>query len=196
MNLCIIRKSCFCQGDKITKIKELRNIEEALPLVWDVFCKYEAVNYPESGKQAFWDAIHSKEYLQTLCVYGAYEGKTLIGLIATRDEGRHIALFFVDEKYHRSGVGRQLWHAVLANNNCDEITVNSSIYAQEVYKHFGFEQIDTICEKDGLKYIPMKYKMIIKKDCPCMKVTCFRHGHCNECRAHHGDSKRLRPCDR
>lgn len=137
------------------EIKEIRRIEEALPLVWDVFCKYEAVNYPDSGKQAFWDAIHSTEYLQTLRAYGAYEGKTLIGIIATRNEDRHIALFFVDGKYHRNGVGRQLWCTVLANNNCNEITVNSSLYAQEVYKHFGFEQTDTIRESDGIKYIPM-----------------------------------------
>ena len=44
-------------GEKQVKIKEIREIEDALPLVWDVFCKYEAVNYPNSGKQAFWNAI-------------------------------------------------------------------------------------------------------------------------------------------
>ena len=119
----------------------------------------------------------------------------ILGIIATKDI-THIALFFVDGKYHRSGVGRQLWRTVLADNNCNEITVNSSIYAQEVYKHFGFEQADTIQESDGIKYIPMKYKMFIKEDCPCRKVKCFRHGHCNECRAHHETSKKLRPCER
>ena len=82
--------------EKQIKIKEIRKIEDALLLVWDVFCKYEAVNYPDAGKQAFWDAIHSEEYLQTLHAYGAYEGKRLVGVIATRNEGRHIALFFVD----------------------------------------------------------------------------------------------------
>ncbi len=51
------------------KIKEIDKIEDALPLVWDVFCKYETVIYPDSGKQAFWDAIHSEEYLQTLHAY-------------------------------------------------------------------------------------------------------------------------------
>ena len=38
-------------------------LEDALPLVWNVFCEYEAVNYPESGKLAFRDAINSREYL-------------------------------------------------------------------------------------------------------------------------------------
>ena len=181
-------------GEKQIKIKEIREIEDALPLVWDVFCKYEAVNYPDSGKQAFWNAIHSEEYLQTLHAYGAYEGKRLIGVIATRIEGRHIALFFVDGEYHRSGIGRRLWQEVLENNISEAITVHSSIYAKEVYEHLGFEQTDTVCESDGIKYVPMKYKMIIRDDCPCRKEKCFRHGHCNECHAHHADSKSRRPC--
>lgn len=71
---------------------------------------------------------------------------------------------------------------------------HSSIYAKEVYEHLGFEQTDTVCESDGIKYVPMKYKMIIRDDCPCRKDKCFRHGHCNECYAHHADSKSRRPC--
>ena len=77
--------------------------------------------------------------------------------MATRNEGKHIALFFVDGNYHRRGIGRQLWNAVLKNNTATEISVNSSIYALEIYKKLGFEQIDDICESDGIKYVPMKY---------------------------------------
>ena len=68
-------------------------------LVWDVFCKYEAVNYPASGKKAFGDAIRSEEYLQTLHAYGACEGKRLIRVIATRNEGNHIGSLRMMEKY-------------------------------------------------------------------------------------------------
>lgn len=66
---------------------------------WDGFFKYEAVNYPDSGKQAFWYATHSEECLQTLHAYGAYEGKRLIGVIVIRNEGRYISLFFVDGNF-------------------------------------------------------------------------------------------------
>ena len=140
-------------------IEEIKNIEEALPLVWDVFCEYEAVQYPDSGKQAFWDAIHSKEYLKTLHAYGAYEDEKLIGIMATRNEGKHIALFFVDGNFHRKGIGRSLWNTVLENNTCKEITVNSSIYALEIYKKLGFVQMDDVCESDGIKFVPMKYEV-------------------------------------
>ena len=53
-------------------IKRLSKTEliNAIPLVWKVFCEYEACNYPESGKQAFWEAIHAQEYLDMLEAYG------------------------------------------------------------------------------------------------------------------------------
>lgn len=83
-------------------------LEKALPLVWDVFCEYEAINYTESGKQAFRDAIHSEDYLNMLSAYGAIENNTLVGIIATRNEESHIALFFVDGKYQNRGIGRSM----------------------------------------------------------------------------------------
>ena len=145
------------------KIKCLNQTElnNALPFVWDVFCEYEEVNYPDSGKQAFWNAIHSKEYIQMLSAYGAYENEKLIGIIATRNAGSHIALFFVDGHYHHQGVGRSLWNAVLEDSAVNEITVHSSLYAVEVYKKLGFVQSDEVQEDGGIQYIPMVYKALI-----------------------------------
>ena len=74
---------------------------------------------------------------------------------------REDILLFLDGDYHRSGTGRRLWQAVLEDNISEAITVHSSIYAKEVYEHLGFEQTDTVCESDGIKYVPMKYKVLI-----------------------------------
>ena len=63
---------------KITK----EEITDALPMVWRVFNEYEAVNYPPSGEQAFFDAIHNEGFLSQLSAYGAFDGDKLIGLIA------------------------------------------------------------------------------------------------------------------
>ena len=130
------------------KIKELsiKNLNDALPLIWDVFLKYEAVNYSESGKQAFWYAIHSEEYLNMLKAYGAFEDNELIGIIATRNEGSHVALFFVDGEHHGKGIGRSLWNAVLAENTSETITVYSSLFAATIYKKLGFVQTDDVKE--------------------------------------------------
>jgi hypothetical protein len=36
-----------------------------------------------------------------------------------------------------------------------------------------------------------------KIECPCKRVKCVRHGHCEECREHHMTVKKNSPyCDR
>jgi len=133
-------------------------LAEALPLVWNVFLEFEAVDYPESGKRAFWDAVHSEEYLDMLTAYGAYEGETLVGIIASRSGGSHLALFFVDGKHHKQGIGRSLWDVLLADNSSPVITVHSSVYAVPVYQRFGFAVTGEACEDGGIRYVPMEYR--------------------------------------
>ncbi|MGN0294248.1 MAG: GNAT family N-acetyltransferase [Lachnospiraceae bacterium] len=149
------------------KIKKLsrRKLVNALPLVWEVFSEYEAVDYPEEGKRAFRNAIYSEEYLDMLAAYGAYEGGALTGIIATREEGRHLALFFVDGKHHRQGIGRSLWNAVLAENTSPTITVHSSLYAVDVYKKLGFAVTGEMCSEGGIRYVPMEYRMLVNENC-------------------------------
>ena len=95
-----------------------KELIEALPLVWNVFCEYEALDYPEYGKQAFWNAIHSDKYLNTLTAFGAFNEDKLIGIIASINAGSHVALFFVDGTYHKQGVGKSLWNTFLYMRFC------------------------------------------------------------------------------
>lgn len=141
-------------------IKKLntRELYDALPLVWKVFCEYEAIDYPEAGKRAFWDAIHSEDYIKTLTAYGAYEGNDLLGIIATRNEGKHLALFFVDGTHHHKGIGRKLWEAVLRESTSEKITVHSSLYAVEIYKKLGFKQTADVQSDGGIRYLPMAFE--------------------------------------
>lgn len=141
-------------------IKRLENQEryKAIELAISVFMKFDAPNYSEEGIQAFKNTTKcNEEYLNGLIIYGAYLDSFLAGIIATRNEGNHIALFFVDENYQRQGVGKQLFQEVLKNSTADKITVNSSPYAVEAYHKLGF--IDTDIEQitDGVRYIPMVY---------------------------------------
>lgn len=141
-------------------IKKLnrKEIQDSLSLVWKVFCEYEAVHYPESGKQAFWDAIHSEDYIEMLTAYGAYADNELLGIIAVRDDGKHLALFFVDGAHHNKGIGRRLWETVLNESTSERITVHSSLYAVEVYKKLGFIQTDDVQSDGGIQYLPMVYE--------------------------------------
>ncbi len=130
-------------------------MEEALDLVWKVFLEYEAPDYTEEGIMEFKRTINDVSWVKTRDFYGAYDNNKILGVIATKDIS-HIALFFVDGKYHRQGIGRKLYNKVESLNSNGFFTVNSSPYAHEVYKHLDF--IDTDVEQcfNGLRFYPMK----------------------------------------
>lgn len=142
------------------EIKKLIQAEkaDAMRLVWDVFLEFEAPEYMEEGINSFRDFINDENQINNLEMHGAYENGTLGGVIATISEGGHIALFFVDRKYHRQGIGRKLFEAVLRNSVSEIITVHSSPYARQIYHKLGFTDTDVEQIKDGIRYIPMKYQ--------------------------------------
>ena len=137
-------------------IKKLNRDEtqNALCLVWNVFLEYEAPDYTQEGIETFYKSIHDENYLSMLSVYGAFIGEELVGVIATRNGGKHIALFFVDGKHHRQGIGKQLFDAV----QVDEMTVNSSLYAVPVYHKLGFRDTGTEQAVNGVRFIPMELR--------------------------------------
>lgn len=74
-------------------------------LTWEVFQKYESPDYSEQGVKGFYNGIHEPQWLNTLQVYGAFDKDILVGVLATRNNGEHIALF-VKEIYYKKGIGR------------------------------------------------------------------------------------------
>ena len=109
-------------------IRELyeNEMDGAIDLAWHVFLEFEALDYSEQGVKEFWKSIHDEAYLNQLRIYGAFEDEKILGIIATRNEGGHVALFFVDGKYQRQGIGKDLFALVCKENTSGSITVNSS----------------------------------------------------------------------
>jgi GNAT superfamily N-acetyltransferase len=141
----------------IRKLTDEHERAQALNLALKVFMQYEAPDYPEHGATTFRDFIQSREMTDELLMFGAIEDGTVVGVIALRNEGSHISLFFVDGRQHRKGIGRKLFQAALQNNAAETITVNSSPYAVEVYRRLGFIETDKEQLTNGLRYIPMVY---------------------------------------
>ncbi len=127
----------------------------ALDLVWAVFQEFEAPDYTPEGVEEFYKSIHDESYLSQLAWYGALAGEALVGVIATRSAGTHIALFFVDGSHHRQGIGRRLFQAARGAAP-HKMTVHSSPYAVPVYHKLGFR--DTAPEQTvhGLRFTPME----------------------------------------
>jgi Acetyltransferase (GNAT) family. len=142
---------------KIEKIEKAQR-EKAIALIHAVFHQFEAPDYSPKGVGIFKKtALYNEDFMDTLELFGAYDGERLIGIIATRNRGNHIALFFVDGSFHRQGVGKKLFQTVVENSPGNEITVNSSPYAVAVYHRLGF--VDTNIEQNvnGIKFTPMQF---------------------------------------
>ena len=119
------------------------------------FLEFEAPDYTEEGIEEFRKSIYNKEWLSARDFWGAFDNEKLLGLIATKNYN-HIALFFVDGKYHKQGIGRKLYDKIKSINDKGFFTVNSSPYAHDVYKHLGFVDTNTEQCVNGLKFYPMK----------------------------------------
>lgn len=91
-----------------------------------MFQEYEAPDYTREGIDEFYKTIHDEKYLSMLSMFGAFINEQPVGVIATRSEGTHIALFFADGKYHRNGIGRKLFYRILEGGSVSKVTVNSS----------------------------------------------------------------------
>lgn len=141
----------------VRRITDENEIKTAIELAIKVFMVFEAPEYPKEGVESFLASLSSKDYIEKLTFYGAFDKDKLIGIIATRLLGSHIALFFVNEEYQGKGVGRMLFDEVTKECYTEKLTVNSSPYAADIYRHFGFT--DDIPEQitDGIRYIPMTY---------------------------------------
>lgn len=154
----------------VAVIRELQPSETgtALELAWRVFLSFEAPDYSPEGVAEFRKSLDDSDFVARLRFFGAWEADRLIGVLATRNNGGHIALFFVDEAFQRQGIGRSLFTYASLLNPYDRMTVNASPYAVPVYQRLGF--VETMPEQvtNGLRYTPMTLS-ISRADtlCPC-----------------------------
>lgn len=139
----------------------MEKLPEAMAMVWEVFCEFEAPDYSQEGIDEFKKFIDEQLAHMTRMIYGAYENEELRGVIATRNEGSHIALFFVKKEYHGRGIGKELFRHIIPFCESDAITVNSSPYAVKIYRKLGFFDVDAEQLTNGLRYIPMKYSISV-----------------------------------
>lgn len=132
--------------------------ESGLQLAWDTFLAYEAPEYPPEGVAAFRDFLCNGEQIAVLEMWGAYDQGQLVGMLAMREQRRHIALFFVAEERLGQGIGKALFQQVLSHCPGPLLTVHSSPYAVPVYQRLGFTADGPERQEDGIRYTPMTYR--------------------------------------
>lgn len=135
-----------------------KNKEKIVILLMDVFLACETPDYTQEGIDTFSAYVNDENIMRNLDMYGAFIDNEIIGVLAARNEGKHISLFFVDSKYQRQGVGKRLFSTFARHISAKSITVNSSSYAVDIYRKLGFSQTDAEQTQNGIKYTRMEYK--------------------------------------
>lgn len=138
--------------------------DDAMELAFKVFLKYEAKQYGKKGTDNFAEFLTSPSLDKLFkagryIVYIATVGKEIIGIASFRS-GNHLSLLFVDDRYHRQGVARELIKVIqnhlLETTDYQTLTVNASPYGLPFYKSTGFVATDNEIEADGIIYTPME----------------------------------------
>ena len=142
--------------------------DDAMALAWRTFMRYEANDYTAEGIESFQDFItdsvlHRMFVMGAYQLFGAYDNGKMVGMISLRDE-THISLLFVDEKYHKLGIGRRLIEYlsayVLQEEGHRHIPVNAAPYAVGFYHRVGFVDTDVEQVNDGIRYTPMRRDLV------------------------------------
>ncbi len=138
--------------------------ENAMGLAWKTFLKFEGDDYDQEGIDNFRDFITDQTLrrmflLGEYILYGAFFRGQIVGVISLRNK-THISLLFVDEEFHRTGIGRRLIYELrdlVAGMGGYGLTVNASPYAVGFYHKIGFVDTDIEQKKDGIRYTPMSW---------------------------------------
>lgn len=137
--------------------------DDAMELAWKTFLKFEAKDYGQEGINSFNDFI-SDTTLERMFLLGkykmfvAFQGNKMVGMITLRDKS-HISLLFVDERFHRQGIGSALISVLLTDHFQETgnrmLTVNASPYGVGFYHKLGFHDVAPEMHQSGIRYTPM-----------------------------------------
>lgn len=139
--------------------------QDAMALAWKTFLRFEADVYSPEGVKNFENFITDSTLYRMFCtgtyqLFVALNQNKIVGMITLRDS-THISLLFVDEAYHRQGIGRSLikylTDYLLTEVGASRVTVNASPYGAPFYHKMGFRDVRPEEVKDGIIYTPMEF---------------------------------------
>lgn len=155
------------KGYFVTKAAE-EDWEDAMALAYRTFQKFEAQEYGEEGISNFVNFISDQNLYRMFLIdeYHLWVAKNSLGEIigmGTLRSGNHISLLFVDEKWHRRGVGTDLLACfeehVREGKKYDSLTVNASPFGIPFYHKTGFTDLGEQRVSGGMIITPMQKKI-------------------------------------
>ncbi len=151
---------------KIDYIKE-EELPATLDLVKKVFDEFVGIDYEQEGIESFYnfinlESIRTRIKSQNMIILVARTTENLIiGMVAISAEN-HISLLFVDKRFHRKGIGKNLLKFAIDickynDEEIEKITVNSSPCSVAFYHNCDFEDLASMQKEDGIEFTPMAY---------------------------------------
>lgn len=145
----------------IKTVNTVAQVNTAMALIERVFMIFEAPDYEQDGIDAFLDyiepaAIYQRINAEEIKLWCAMDHGVMVGVIAMRPPCA-VSLLFVEPKWHRRGIARQLLeHALSDYRKADTpVTVHSSPYAVAAYRRLGFVETGPETTVSGIRYQPM-----------------------------------------
>lgn len=135
-----------------------------MKMIWRTFLKFEGKDYTREGIKNFFDFITDDD-LHAAFLRGDYrlmvalDGETVIGAGSIRCRN-HLSLLFVEEAYHRRGVG-----SAILMKLCDYLkkevgerfmSLKAAPYAVDFYRKCGFMVIRPEEEYSGIRVTSME----------------------------------------
>ena len=136
----------------------------AMQMIWRTFLQFEGKVYTEEGVNNFFDFI-TDDNLYVAFLRGEYQmmvaldGERIIGAGSVRNRN-HLSLLFVDEHYHRMGVGRRLMDSLCTylKEEAGEryMSLKAAPYAINFYRRLGFHTVKPEEEYSGIRVTAME----------------------------------------
>lgn len=136
----------------------------AMKMIWRTFAKYEGRDYTEEGIRSFLEFI-TDETLYAAFLRGEYrlmvalDRKRIIGAGSLRD-CNHLSLLFVDEAYHRKGVGsailRKLCVYLKRETGEGRMSLQAAPCAIDFYRKQGFRAVQPERDYSGIRVTLME----------------------------------------
>lgn len=154
------------QGESFYEIRwaKVEDWEPAIKMIWRTFLRFEAADYTEEGIKNFLDFITDEQLFRSF-LQGSYQmmvatcGERIVGAASVRNRN-HLSLLFVDEAYHRRGIGGALMERLCnylkneAGENC--MTLKAAPYAVDFYHKIGFQDVSPEEEVGGIRVTSME----------------------------------------
>ena len=132
-----------------------------------VFHLFVAPDFSQRGIEEFMKYIHPDALDRQLrgnhFALIATSGSKIIGVIEVRGYN-HVALFFVDPRFQRKGIGRELLRKATEfckhhEVNLSQMSVNASPTSVAAYEKLGFKPADVEQCVNGIRFVPMALRL-------------------------------------